>query len=460
MSWAIVCDSAELAVQCLHAAQQIDLDVQPGMEPDWLRAARSSRAAGQPTAVVLIAAPTLATLVELAEHAHGKAQPLVLCVVGPDAERRLVLDAAADLGVVALAEIRPLMAALALLSRGANDAFCASARALSPADRARLKPSLSSPAKGAGALVAVDGTRIGWYAQAGEPPAILGEPRDVAEALDALRRTERQARALSSSVDGVDARAVLDVIFGPRRALSDPASKAALAPYGIPVPVEELCSSPSRAAAEASRIGYPVRISLASPDLRVWDHPDLSVDMVDNAARVRDTFHQLMAAAHDRLSALATPQRRAEERLLGVMVTATSDAAALLGVRATPLPKGRVAMEVSFADPHGRASSDRTIAILPATVETLERALRRLRGADLLFVAAPAQRRAQLDGVCDVLLRLAAFVHEHSVEIEGVELRPLALLLDGSVEVREACVSVSDHFERTLASPPTAASAG
>ena len=89
---------------------------------------------------------------------------------------------------------------------------------------------------------------------------------------------------------------MLDVLFGPRRALSDPASKAALEPYDVPMPIEELCASASRAAAEANRIGFPVRISLASPDLRVWDHPDLRVDMVDNAARVRDTFRQLMGA--------------------------------------------------------------------------------------------------------------------------------------------------------------------
>ena len=44
-----------------------------------------------------------------------------------------------------------------------------------------------------------------------------------------------------------------------------------------------------------------MRISLASPDLRVWDHADLSIDMVDNAARVRDTFRQLMGLAKARL---------------------------------------------------------------------------------------------------------------------------------------------------------------
>jgi hypothetical protein len=52
---------------------------------------------------------------------------------------------------------------------------------------------------------------------------------------------------------------------------------------------------------------------------------------------------------------------------------------------------------------------------------------------------------------------LAAFVNDHQEEIESIEIRPLAILLDGSVEVREACVAVSDCFERSLRTPPGAA---
>ena len=71
----------------------------------------------------------------------------------------------------------------------------------------------------------------------------------------------------------------------------------------------------NRAASEAARIGFPVRIALASPDLRVWDHPDLAVDGVDNAARVRDVYRQIMGMANE---------RQPEAHLLGVHVTATT----------------------------------------------------------------------------------------------------------------------------------------
>jgi acetyltransferase len=248
-------------------------------------------------------------------------------------------------------------------------------------------------------------------------------------------------------VEGVDRRAVQDVIFGPPRALSDPASKSALAPYGLPLPLEELCSSPSRAAAEAARIGFPVRISLASPDLRIWDHPDLAVDGVDNAARVRDVYRQIMTLASE---------RQPEARLLGVHVTATTAARALLRVVAEPLPDGYVLADLGFADPHGEAAADRTSTVLPAGPEAIERVLGRLAAAELLLAGGPAQRRMAVAGVSDVLLRLAAFVNDHREEVERVELHPLAVLVGGGVEAREACVTVGDAFLRTLRSPRAA----
>jgi hypothetical protein len=453
MIWRILCESPDLAVQCLTASRQLQLSIETQVEADPCQRVLGGSDANESLALALLSPPALGVLVELASLSRGRAQPLVLALPVPSERRTLAIDVASELGMYAVAEVRPLLALLALLEAGGIEAFSASIRGLGPTDRARLKPVLSSArtSPAAGHLSSVAEGRIGWSTGADAVTRTLGEASEVAGALIALRRRERQRSEVQSSVDDVDARAVLDIIFGPRRALSDPASKAALAPYGIPLPVEELCGSPSRAAAEAGRIGYPVRISLASPELRVWDHPDLCVDMVDNAARVRDTFRQLMAAAHLRLGNAPGADDR---RVLGVMVTATSDASALLGIRATALPQARVAAEIGFADPHGRAAADATVTILPAEVGAIERSLQRLAGNALLLAAAPALRQARVDAIADVLLRLAAFVNDRRREIESVEVRPLAVLLDGTVEVREACISVSDHFERTLMDPP------
>jgi hypothetical protein len=454
MAVRIICESAELAVECLQAAQAIGLQVEPEVAPDWLAATTQALSAGA-CGVACCDTPALERLVEIGHAARLHQRSVVLASLAREAGAERLREVALDLGVTAVAEIEPLVSALRLLELGAASPWTASLRDLSRPERTRMQPGATSGARGGGQFVRLEGGMLG-FAEASSKPQIVGKARDVALAIAALRDTDRESPRVESSVDDVDDPAVLEVLFGPRRALSDPASKAALVPYGIPVPIEELCSSASRASAEANRIGYPVRISLASPDLRVWDHPDLAVDMVDNAARVRDTFRQLMGLAKSRLEQMLPADAHASDRLLGAMVTATSEAGALLGVRAWPLPRARVAMEIGFADPHGMAAGDRTLAVLPAPIASIERALRRLQGSDLLFRGSAAQRKAHLEAIGEVLLRVSAFVNDLRDQVEAVELRPLALLLDGHVEVREACVSVSDAFERSLSAPPAA----
>jgi hypothetical protein len=449
MTFRIICQSAELAVECLQAAQVVGLEVAPEVSEDWIALAQTGLRAGR-LAIALSEAPELTALIELGHASRETGHGTVLALVERSAHAERLRQVALDLGITAVHEVEPLMAALCLLDADAQSPWTAAARTLGRPDRARLQPALSAGPRTGNQLIRDEAGLLRYCAHADDRGRVVGRARDLAPALLALRDTDRETPRFEASVDDVDARAVLDVLFGPRRALSDPASKAALKPYDIPLPVEELCASASRAASEATRIGFPVRISLVSPDLRIWDHPDLAVDMVDNAARVRDTFRQLMGVARSRLE---PSDPRAAERLLGVMVTATSDAIALLGVRAWPVARDRVAMEVGFADQHGAAADDRTLAVLPAPVSAIERALRRLAGRDLLLRGTAAQRRAHLDAVGEVLLRLSTFVHERRREVESVELRPLAVLLDGSTEVRQACVSVSDAFERSLSAP-------
>lgn len=440
--WTIFCDDAELAVECARAGTPLPIAIEPRLADDALERARSALERGAKVAAALSRVPSASALTRLAHKSRSEGVSFPFALVAPAPARDRALQIAADLGLVALPEVRPLISAIAILSTGAAHPWTASARGLSAIDRARLGDDTLASGRGAGRLVRVDDGLLGWAARSGT--LALGEPADVGLALRALRAGADASPPARAVIEGLDRASVTDVIFGPPRALSDPASKAALEPYGLPLPVEELCTSPSRAAAEAARIGFPVRISLASPDLRLWDHADLAVDGVDNAARVRDVFRQIMAMASE---------RQPDARVLGVVVTATTSAQALLRVTTEPLPDGYVLAEIGFADPHGRAAGDRTFTVLPAGQEAVERVLGRLAGAELLLGGGPAQRRASVSAIADALLRLAAFVDEHRNEVERVELHPLALLVGGSVEVREACVTVGDAFLRSLESP-------
>jgi hypothetical protein len=281
----------------------------------------------------------------------------------------------------------------------------------------------------AGKLVMLDGGIVGWQRD-GEESVALGEAPDVADAADAIRRSLVGGAPGRASVEGVDRASVRDVLFGPGRALSDPASKSALGPYGVPLPVEELCASPSRAAAEAARIGFPVKLSLASPDLRVWDHPDLVVLGAGSAAAVRDGFRTVTSMA---------AERDPSARLLGVHVTA--EAATSLCLRATLRPIAGVWALCDLARSDDPARS--TLCALPTTPERTRAALARLG-------IGPSRARAPLEALVDALNRTAVFVIDHRDAVTSVRIDPLAMLVGGGVELREACVVVNDLFERSL----------
>ncbi len=220
------------------------------------------------------------------------------------------------------------------------------------------------------------------------------------------------------------------VPFGPGRALSDPASKSALGPYGLPLPTEELCASPSRAASEAARIGFPVKLSLASPDLRVWDHPDLVVPGAANASAVRDAFKAITTMA---------AERDPGARLLGVHVTAESVAAARLRVKVRAISQPWALAELG----RSQDGASPTLLALPTTPDRCRAALTRIG-------VTVHRGRASIDALVEALNRLAVFVVDQRDAVSSVRVDPLAMLVGGGVEIREACVVVNDMFERSL----------
>lgn len=436
----VFCDAPELAVECALIAAEIGLALDPQVVSAPLASARAAAAGCNVIAIALTEPPTAEVLAAFRDVMQRPEIFVVLATPGDSSEATIAREIASDLGIVATDEIRPMLAALALKDVGANDPWSCSIRSLPTADRTRLRGVIDGSQRVTGHLLKLEPQLLGWAQTSTATARALGDTASVVNALVALRAVNPSRQAIASAIDDVDERAVLDVIFGPARSLSDPASKAALMPYGIPVPSEELCSSASRASAEATRLGFPVRIALASPDLRVWQHPDLVVDMVDNAARVRETFRLLTALAQSRAP---------NARILGVTVAATTECHALLTVAIRPLPGGLAETSIGFADAHGIASNDRTTTVLPASIATIERVLSRLRGNALLLSGSPHQRRAAVAEIADVLLRAAAFATAHAREITSVELRPVAILTGGGIEVREACVIVNDAFEQS-----------
>jgi hypothetical protein len=437
--WLVYCETADLAAEATAIGRALELPLLTELSSNALDAAARKAALGMPALALTLKSPDPPSLVEAHALADQQIGKLALGVI--DDGDGTTLGLACDLGIAALSDVPAALSTLALLHAGGPRPLRIQGRKLSPLDRLRIGDALATAHdKASGKLVTRGPARIGLDAQDARS-VDLGMALAVRPALHALRASEPllEAPPLNPLRDLAAAK---DVLFGPPRLLSDPASKAALMPYGLPLPQEELCSSPSRAASEATRIGFPVRISLASPDLRIWDHPEMSVDGVDNAARVRDVYRQLMLAAESK-------ERSA--RVLGVTVTATTLAHALFRVQAKPLPHGRILLRLGFADPHGMVARDLTQTVLPAGPRAVERALRRLRAAPLLLGETSDERERNLTSLTQLFAQVGCFIDDMRVEVERIDLNPVALLVGGGTEVREAAIQVTDAFTTGLA---------
>ncbi len=432
-------DSASLR-RAVRAAGRAGLPVSPLPEGGSPGEALAAMDEGERLLSVTPAGEDPREWIDWAARAREGSVSWVAAVLGPTHRAALLRGLLRDVGVAALCSPEAAVAAAALLHAGLATPWSASLRKLPESDRLWMPSPGSGTRRQAGHWVASkDGTLSLSKGLGGRP---LGRAEEVAEALQALRAARGAAWPQMPEVVGVDEEAVRKVLFGPPRTLSDPASKSALQPYGIPVPVERLCRSASRTAAEASRIRFPVRIALASPDLRIWEYPELVADGVDNAARAKEVFRQITTLAR---------MHAPDARILGVTVSATTEAHCHLHLRLRPAPHGRVLLHLGFADPHGLAAGDEVLTVLPQSLQRLKQALKRLRGHTLLL--PQRTERNVLSNLGDVLFRLGAFLHRWRREVNLLHIEPLAVLVGGEVEVREAAVTVSDAFEQDFYGP-------
>jgi hypothetical protein len=447
MRTVILADEAELVVECAALARDLNLDVEVEFGADPIADAHGHLDRVDAIGMVFAGVPDLHAFAALARVARGRGSRVFAAILGA---RQASLDwvpLARDLGVVAVDETAPLIAALAIAGAGIDRPWAISLSGLPRADRERFAHLGHLRQSGGGWVSRANPTQLAIARERTAPAVLVGEPRDMEAAIvafHAAQASSRNAPAVRANEGALGA--VRTTLFGPKRTLSDPASKGALSAYGVRTPSEELCASPSRAANEASRLGFPVRIAIASPDLRVWDHPDLAVAGVENAAQVREVYRELMAAAEARARGV---------RILGVTVSTLPEPRALLRVRISPLGDGEALAMVGFADAHGVAAGDHTHTVLPLTPARLERVLARLAGVDLLFGGALSERKRLVESLADLLTRAAELVIDNADAIEAVEIDPLAVLYDGTAEARDAAIHVTDRFEREMEAVPT-----
>jgi acetate---CoA ligase (ADP-forming) len=194
--------------------------------------------------------------------------------------------------------------------------------------------------------------------------------------------------------------------------LDEPASKAALAAFGLPVPRAEVVT-PADAVAAAGRIGYPVVLKAVSSALA---HKTEA-----GAVRLDLRTPEAVAAAADALAPLSP-------RLLVEAMQAQVVAELIIGVtREVPfgptLTIGAGGVLVELLD-------DAVTLLLPASREDVEHALGRLRVSRLLagYRGRPAGDRA---AAVDAILAVARYAESEAGRLVELDVNPLLVLAEG-----------------------------
>ncbi len=210
--------------------------------------------------------------------------------------------------------------------------------------------------------------------------------------------------------------------------LSEAASKALLAPYGVPVPDERVVADAGAAAAAAVEIGFPVVAKLCGDHIAHKTERGLVRLSLGDAAAVE-------AAATDLLAA-ATPEDGDVGVLVAPMVTGNRELIA--GMSRDPQFGPTVMLGIGGI--LAEAVADVAIALVPVSATDAEDLIDALATQKLLgaFRGEPAVDRAAIVGVITALSRLAS---EHD-EVVSVDLNPL-IITDGRPVAVDALVEVS-----------------
>ena len=200
--------------------------------------------------------------------------------------------------------------------------------------------------------------------------------------------------------------------------LSERASKAILAQYGLPVVAERLAASADEAIAIASDIGYPVVLKIEAAGLAHKTESGLIRLNVQDIAAVRAQFEELMAGA----AQLA--QSNGQGGIAGVLVQPMigKGVEVMAGIRVDPLfgPLVLVGLGGIFVE----VLEDVAVDLAPVTPAQALDMLGRLKSKRLLegYRGTPA---VDLQALARVVANLSEFAADHADSIAECDINPL-----------------------------------
>ena len=242
----------------------------------------------------------------------------------------------------------------------------------------------------------------------------------------------RKAMRVSDAASTGAARALLDR-QKTDATLSEGASKALLASYGIPVTREALVQTEDEAAGAAKSIGYPVVLKAESDAIpHKTEAGVVHLSLADEAA-VREAFRAIKAAVARLPGPPAIAGISVQEMVTGgieIMAGVNNDAqfgpVLVVGM-------GGVQVEVL---------RDTTVALAPVSPTEVLAMLQSLRGYRLLAGYRGA-RPVALDALADAVARLSELAADHRERLAEMEVNPIVARADRVVAVDALVVTAA-----------------
>lgn len=234
--------------------------------------------------------------------------------------------------------------------------------------------------------------------------------------LETLYETPRDI-PLAFEVDRAAARVRFDKLAAKGQAiLSEEDSKDLLEAYGIPVTRPAAAATPADAVVAARRIGYPVVLKIASPDItHKTDVGGVALNLAGDV-EVEAAFHRITDSAR---------QKRPEAKIDGVtvqpMVVAADGVELIVGAKQDPV-FGAVLM-AGMGGVAAELFQDRALGLPPLNERLARRMLESLRSWPLMngYRGRPA---VQIDRLVEILMRLSYLAADFP-EIVEFDINPL-----------------------------------
>jgi acetate---CoA ligase (ADP-forming) len=209
----------------------------------------------------------------------------------------------------------------------------------------------------------------------------------------------------------------------PEGDLGEREAKAVLAAFGLPLVEDVLAATADDAAAAARRIGGPVAMKIASPDiLHKTDVGGVALG-VTGADAARKSFDGIMSK-----SKAAVPDARVDGVIISPMIGDGVDC--ILGAKIDPV-FGPVVM-FGLGGVFTEVMKDVSFRHAPVSQETALEMIAELKGAALLD-GVRGGAAADKNALADCISRFSVFAAAHADQVESIEMNPVRAMPDRCV---------------------------